>query len=507
MKRDKSTNAGCNAVIYARFSSAGQREESIEGQIRDCSSFAESKGLSIVATYADRAMSGTTDKRPDFQRMIKDSERGQFQYVICWKNDRFARDRYDAAIYKAQLKKNGVKLLYAKEAIPEGPEGIIFESIMEGYAEYYSKNLAQNVMRGNYESALKRQTLGQSVYGLRTGADKRFEIDPATAPVVRRIFQEYASGKSSKDIYRDLNSEGYRTPRGYLWQASSIHRILRNEKYAGIYTYKDLIRDEKGIPPIIDKELWDKVQRMLNKRKQAPAAKKAEGGFLLTGKLFCGRCGALMIGDSGTSRSGQTYEYYTCAKRKHRKSCKKESVRKEWIEDLIIQKLSDIIGNDDIINEIADRFMEWQEAQKKVDPAAGLRRELAATHKAIQNNLALVDAGVITDDIKSHLVDLNARKADLEHGIAMAEISKPRIDREAIIWFLKSFRNGDIQDVRWRIHLIDTFLRAAYLYDDKKLHLVLNYNAESAEVTMEIAEDAITSGDLLCSSMIPSGAP
>lgn len=507
MSKQNAIDTPTKAVIYARFSSSGQREESIEGQVRDCTKYAEDQGLSVVATYADRAMSGTTDKRPDFQRMIKDSERGQFQYVICWKNDRFVRDRYDAAIYKAQLKKNGVRLLYAKETIPEGPEGIIFESIMEGYAEYYSANLSQNIQRGNYDSALKRQTLGQNVYGLRKGADKRFEIDPATTPIVRRIFSEYAAGKSSKKIYQDLNAEGYRTQYGNLWQASSIQRILRNEKYVGIYTYKNLIRDDKGIPPIIEKELWEKVQKMLDKNRQAPAAKKTEGGFLLTGKLFCGRCGALMIGDSGTSRSGHTYEYYTCAKRKNRKSCKKESVRKEWIEDLIVQKLSDIISSDDAINEIADKFMEWQAAQQKVDPAAALRKELAATHRAIQNNLALVDAGVITDEIKAHLVDLSARKTDLEHGIAMAEISKPRIEREAIIWFLKSFRDGDIQNARWRIHLVDTFLAAAYLYDDKRLHLVLNYSGEDAEVTMEIAEDAVITGDLLCSSIISSGAP
>lgn len=164
------------------------------------------------------------------QRMLRDCERGVFKAVICWKMDRFARNRYDSAMYKYKLKKNGVRIFYAKESIPEGPEGIILESVMEGYAEYYSENLSQNVKRGYYDSALELKTLGQTVLGLRKGADGRFELDPATAPVVRRIFEEYAAGDSAKEIYTRLNAEGYRTSRGGLFNKNSLRRILQNEK-------------------------------------------------------------------------------------------------------------------------------------------------------------------------------------------------------------------------------------------------------------------------------------
>lgn len=138
------------AVIYARYSSSGQREESIEGQLRECHEYAQRNGMTIIGEYIDKALTGRTDKRPDFQRMLRDSEKGVFQVVICWKMDRFARNRYDSAMYKYRLKKNGVRLAYAKESIPEGPEGIILEAVMEGYAEYYSENLSQNVKRGLY---------------------------------------------------------------------------------------------------------------------------------------------------------------------------------------------------------------------------------------------------------------------------------------------------------------------------------------------------------------------
>ena len=227
-------------VIYARYSSSGQRDESIEGQLRDCRAFAAKYNITIVAEYCDRALTGTSDKRPEFQRMIRDSAKGSFSVVITWKNDRFARSRYDSAIYKYKLKQNGVRVLYAKESIPDGPEGIILESVMEGFAEYYSANLSQNVKRGNYDSALKRQTLGQTVYGLRKGVDRRFELDPATAPVVRRIFEEYAAGRPALDIYTQLNEEGFRTVRGNLFNKNSLRRILQNEKYIGVYEFADI---------------------------------------------------------------------------------------------------------------------------------------------------------------------------------------------------------------------------------------------------------------------------
>ena len=329
MSKEKTSNATTIGVIYARYSSAGQRDESIEGQLRDCYAFAERYGITIITEYCDRALTGTSDKRPEFQRMIRDSTKGIFSVVITWKNDRFARSRYDSAIYKHKLKQNGVRVLYAKESIPDGPEGIILESVMEGFAEYYSANLSQNVKRGNYDSALKRQTLGQSVYGLRAGPDKKWELDPETAPVVKRIFEEYAAGKRAVDIYTALNAEGFRTIRGNPFNKDSLRGILKNEKYTGVYKFAD-IRDEKGIPPIVDRELFDKVQKMMKKHHESPALKKMDGGFLLTTKLFCGECGEPMTGDCGTSKTGNTYSYYTC-KNRRKKKCKKERAPKQWL--------------------------------------------------------------------------------------------------------------------------------------------------------------------------------
>lgn len=144
-----------NAVIYARYSSDNQREESIEGQIRECKTFAQRNGMTIVGEYIDRAKSATTDKRPEFQRMIAESSKKAFEIIIVWKLDRFARNRYDSAHYKAQLRKNGVKVISATESISEGAEGVLLESVLEGMAEYYSKELGEKTLRGMTENALK----------------------------------------------------------------------------------------------------------------------------------------------------------------------------------------------------------------------------------------------------------------------------------------------------------------------------------------------------------------
>lgn len=503
-KLHEDTGAMIPAVIYARYSSSGQRDESIEGQLRDCHEFARRNGLTVVGEYVDRALTGKTDKRPDFQRMLRDCERGVFKAVICWKMDRFARNRYDSAMYKYKLKKNGVRIYYAKESIPEGPEGIILESVMEGYAEYYSENLSQNIHRGYYDSALELKTLGQKVLGLRKGPDGRFEIDPATAPVVRRIFEEYAAGERAKDIIERLNNEGHRTVRGGLFNKNSVRRILQNEKYIGVYEYED-IRVEDGIPAIIDKELFDKCQTMVERHHRAPAAKR-DTFFLLTAKLFCGHCSEPMTGDGGTGKSGKVYNYYTCNGRRVHK-CKKERVQKEWIEELVVTELVTLIHSDDFVNEVADKCMEFQQREKDRSVLNSLEARQKDIEKSIQNMLAAIEQGIITPSTKSRLMELEAERTQIEKGIAKELIKEPALERDQVIYFLERFRNGDVNDESYRAFLVDTFLNAVYLYDDDKLILVLNYTGENSKVTLELVEKATSGAGSTCSCLTPSTAP
>ena len=299
-----------NAVIYARFSSDCQREESIEGQLRECREYADKNGIRILDSYIDRALSASkdTDKRLDFQRMIRDSGKRLFDTVLVWKLDRFARNRYDSAHYKNILKKNGVRVVSATEHITEGPEGIILESMLEGMAEYYSAELAEKIRRGQKDNALKcHNNGGPPPFGYYL-VDHRLQIDPATAPVVLEIFKRYAGGETLGEIIEDLNGRGIKTRKGNEFKYSSFNKLLQNRAYIGEFHYSDTVIPD-GVPAIVPQEIFDRVQMRREKNKRAPAAAKADDKFLLTTKLFCGKCGQMMVGDSGTSHTGTTHYY------------------------------------------------------------------------------------------------------------------------------------------------------------------------------------------------------
>lgn len=258
------------AVIYARYSSERQTEQSIEGQLRECQQYADDNGLHVVGTYIDRAKTGTNDNRADFQKMLRDSAAHTFDYVIVWKIDRFGRNREDIAINKAILRRNGVTLLSAKERIPEGPEGIILESLLEGLAEYYSAELNGKVIRGMRESAYKCQYNGSAIpLGYKVNSDKKFVLDPDTVPVVKYIYDRYESGHSAADIMRELNEKGLKTSQGNKFSIQAVQRILTNRFYIGEYRWSDVIVPG-GVPRIIDDAQFNKVQVMYLKNKKVP---------------------------------------------------------------------------------------------------------------------------------------------------------------------------------------------------------------------------------------------
>lgn len=258
------------AVIYARYSSDNQREESIEGQLRECTAYCKKNNITIVRSYIDRALSAKTDNRPDFQRMIKDSAKGLFDVILVWKLDRFARNRYDSAHYKAQLKKYGVKVLSATENISEGPEGIILESLLEGMAEYYSAELSEKVIRGHTENALKcKYNGGTPTFGYTIDSERHYQIDPRTAPVVLEMFTRYDGGSTMKEIRDYLNDAGVTTVRGKAIDLNFVAAILHNRKFLGEYKYREIIIPN-GIPSIVPQDLFDRVQDKLAKNKKAP---------------------------------------------------------------------------------------------------------------------------------------------------------------------------------------------------------------------------------------------
>lgn len=268
-----------SAVIYARYSSERQTEQSIEGQLRVCNEFAVQNGLTIVDTYIDRAMTGTNDQRAAFQKMLADSDKPQpWDIVLVYALDRFGRNSIEVALNKQRLKKNGKILISATQRTSvnidgtQNLDGIILENVLIGLSEYYSAELSQKIRRGQNESRIKGTTLGgYAPYGYKI-VDKRYVIDEEQAKILQYIFKEYAAGKIVREILEDLNQQGV-TFRGKAFNEKSVYRMLAQEKYIGISRYKDEIYTNM-YPQIIPTDIFAKVQKIMAKKNAARPVRK-----------------------------------------------------------------------------------------------------------------------------------------------------------------------------------------------------------------------------------------
>ncbi|MFR5785976.1 MAG: recombinase family protein [Christensenellales bacterium] len=469
------------AAIYARFSSHNQREESIEGQVRACKRFAKEHGMTIVEIYADRGLSGLhADNRPEFQRMIQDSDHHRFEALIMWNLDRFSRDKYDTAVYKTRLKKNGVSLYYSDQSIPDTPEGIILESLLEGFAQYYSANLARNAKRGLQENARKCLWNGGCVpLGYLIDEHQRFVLEPIGAACVRMIFELYASGQSIKSIVCTLNEKGYKTVKGNRFRLGSIQGILRNRKYIGEY-HASGITVPNGIPAIVDVQLFNDVQARLGVVASAKAHNKADIPYLLTTKVFCGHCGSPMIGESGTGKGGATYRYYKCSCRKNRKgTCDKKTEPKDWLEENVVRQTVKNVLRPEVIKEISENCAAALKADASDESLVqALKAQLAETDKALRNLLKAIEAGIISSTTRERMAELESQKSELEAQIAREQLRKPEITAEQISFWLESFLAGDIHDPKYQERIINALVRRVDVYDDgpEKQKLTIFYN-------------------------------
>ena len=477
------------AVIYARYSSDNQREESIEGQIRECTAYAEKNGITVVKHYIDRALSAKTDNRPDFQQMIKDSEKRLFDIVLVWKLDRFARNRYDSAHYEYQLERNHVKLVSATEPISDSPAGIMVKSMLTGMAEYYSAELSEKVVRGMTENVLKGKYNGGTIpIGFKVDEEKFFQIDPLKAPFVVEAFQRYNDGATMKELMNWLNDSGVTTNRNQKFTYNSVQTLLTNKRYIGENHFKDIVMPD-SIPAIVDKDLFEEVQQKIKKNSRAPARHKAEDDYLLTTKLFCGMCGAMMFGECGTGRNKVVHHYYKCATAKRFKTCKKKTVRKEWLEDLVIAETMKLIQDDAVIDAIVAEVMELQDQENTTLPL--LEKQMREVENGIENMLNAIQAGVLTNSTKSRLEKLEAQQKELEVRIAEEKIARPRLSENQVRFWLTRFRKLDPNVKSHRETLINTFVNAVYLYDEKVL-ITFNYKDGTKTITFDeiAAKDA-----------------
>lgn len=496
------------AVIYARYSSANQQEQSIDGQLRHCYQYAAARGYKVVGEYIDRALSGTSaEHRTEFQRMIADSKKGQFQVVLVWKLDRFARNRYDSVIYKNKLKNNGVRVLSVTEAVGEGSESAIIEAILEAMAEEYSRQISQNVSRGMREAARQANTVGgKAPLGYRADG-KKLAIVEEEAAVVRYIFDRYAAGVGKQTIVNELNRRGWRTRDKRQFSVNSLGSILSNKKYIGIFSYASEIEVEGGCPAIVDKETWDKAQRVASLARRAPGRAKAKEDYLLAGKVFCGHCGAPMIGESGRSKGGATYHYYTCAARKKSHNCDKKNEKKHFLECYVVDQAIEYVMAPERLDLIASRTVEEYRKEFDVSGIPALEAERRAVEREMDD---LVDSLIKTSiphaikRINERLEALEARKADLESEIASLKIASAAILTEQDVkdW-LQSCCKGDMADPDYRRQVIDTLINSIFIFDDK---VIIYYNTRGGKQVSYI--DMIDSlSEYTCSDFKGSGVP
>lgn len=365
-------------------------------------------------------------------------------------------------------------------------------------AEYYSAELAEKVSRGMTENALKGLCNGgQVTFGYKVNSEHCYEKDELTSPIVEQIFEMYSDGYKIKEIVDYLNEHNIRTYRNGKMTINIVQRMLFNRRYIGEYKFQKTVVPN-GIPAIISKESFNRVQEILAKNKRSPARKKAEDEYLLTLKLFCGKCGAHMVGESGMGTS-KVYRYYKCYNTKKVHTCDKKSVRKEWIEDLAVKAALDILQNNEIIDYLTDKIYALQGEENPRIPK--LKAQLSDVEKRLANIMQAIEQGIIFDTTKERFAALEKEKKELEITILQEKIKKPFLTKEQIRFGIEKFGKLDIAPKEGKQRLIDGFINAIYVYDDK-ITFTFNYKDGTRTVMLSELSDGKNNSDLKC-----QGAP
>lgn len=472
------------AVIYARFSSAKQTEQSIEGQLEACLNFAAKKGFTVTHEYIDRAASGMTDRREEFQNMILDAKSKLFDYIIVYQYDRFARSRRDSINYKYILKMHNITLLSATEPeITDRPTDLFLEGMLEISSEYYSRDLAQKTTRGMKTNLQKRKSIGgQRLLGYATDKNKEIIIHKEEAEAVVFAFNEIATGKTVAQVIDELNNKyKYRLNRTFT---KSITTTLRSRKYIGEYTNpftNEIINDM--YPPIIDKATFELVQKRLDGNKKYYAVKKRRQRdttiYHLSGKLFCGQCGAQMVGISGNSRKGKKYRYYTCKN----KFCEKTNESKTLIEQYVINSLKEYLS-DPLLVEImvTELIAAYKEASKNFN-AKALKEKIKLLEKEINNIVSKViesTSTAITRKLNDIARDKESEIQYLKHQLESnyAQRLKKLSNRNTIKNWIGHFHSNLEQNEKTIGMVISVFINAIYVFNDK---IAIYFNLENTE--------------------------
>ncbi|MCY9529140.1 recombinase family protein [Paenibacillus alvei] len=435
------------AVAYPRYSSDNQREESIVAQMKAIAEYCKNKGYALVGNYPDEAKTATTDRRPNFQKMIKDSDRGLFDVVVVHKLDRFARDRYDSAHYKRKLKRNGVRVESVLEQLDDSPESIILESVLEGMGEYYSKNLSREVLKGMNENAEAGIHVGgRPPYGLLVNKERKYEIDRKRYGAVKMYFVGIDNDLSNEVIADQINAAGYRTQTGRKFTKNSFDGWAFNRKYKGDYTWNvSSAKDDDGkrnthkkkpieeqqvipnaFPAIIEESLFERVYKKMMERKHKPGRMKAKVTYLLTGKIYCGNCGSAYAGNSYRNPKAADKTllcYYKCSSK-----CGNTSVRKDDIEDIAKDNLIENCFSSEGTKEILYRVKKLYKQQRHStqDDVYPIKSELKELSQKINNWIDALGKGI--KGLEDKIVEAQHRQEALEEELLRIELIQNTVE-------------------------------------------------------------------------------
>ena len=476
------------AVVYARYSTNKQKEMSIDGQIRVCQEYADKHGITIIGYYKDKALTGKVDKRPEFLRMIKDSHKRLFKYVLVYQFDRFARNIYDNLGHERRLNDNGVKVLSAMEHVDDSASGRFMRNILLAQNQYFSEELSTKVKRGMYDSFLRGYSSGSNVYGYgkikvdpnnENSKTKRFLINKKEAEIVQGIFADYVSGKKITEIKVRLDKDHIYNRQGKPFHKNTISQMIQNKMYVGTLKFAEHER-ENAVPQIIDKGVFMAAQKRINKNKRKPSIHKAVQFYLLSLKTFCGLCKSTMIGDSGTGRTGTIYRYYTCTSKKKRTApCDKKQVNKKWLEDLVVNTTMTKVLTDKAIRKSAEMLVAYNDqvlANSKIDH---LESELKAICIELENLVNAIAQGLAIGTIKDKALALESQKVELQNEIESEKLNAPiRLTLDQYIFWFEQFKDGDTSCEKFRERLIDAFINKVILFDDK---IIIVYNIKDGD--------------------------
>lgn len=481
------------AIAYYRFSSHSQNEASIDQQRELAHAWADAHGFKIVKEYEDAAISGTTENRPGFQQMLSEVAKIRPRVLIMWKTDRLGRDKYVLAMAKRTIRDAGCEIRLLAENIPtDGPEGVLIEGLMDAMAEYYSRQLSQNIQRGMDYNAQHALYNGHKLFGY--GVDKstkRYVVDPDTAPFVQRMFAEYAEGKAMQTICDELNAQGLRTTRGAKFGVKTMNKMLQNRAYIGEYRHGDIVV-EGGMPALVDEETFDKVQRKFaeNKRKGSQRARGMDENdaprYWLTGKVYCGKCGSTLQGVSGTSRTGRTYYYYYCSAQR-RKQCTLKKVRKEKLEDAVTMILRSILHDSENLMSLAvDAAAYYEKNYRDTGYLDGLEAKRREVEKSLANLVKVIESGLISETVTERLVQLEEQKRALNEAIEAENIRAALCeDEHTIKAYFEKFLHADFDNPETRDQVLEYFVDKIYLTDDG-LVVTSWYSEDRTEVTWDM---------------------